>query len=380
MNAKTLVQRRDRLPAIAVLLQYLALAQISLSAYCQPVYPSPYLFTTIEEKSESQPFYPKSVAVDPAGNVYFSDAKTQVICRIAPSGVVNIVAGQSGICGSTDGIGSQARFRNPRGIAIDTTGNIYVADTGNNTIRRITPDGGVTTLAGLAGTVGSDDGKGCDARFNYPVGLAVDRVGNIFVSDLYNCTIRKVTSHGAVTTFAGQAGIAGGLDGRAAAARFSFPYSIAVDGWDNIYVADAMNNAIRKVTPSGQVTTYAGKMSYTCGNADGVGKTARFCHPCGVAVDTEGNVYVADSGNETIRRISRDEAVSTVAGLAGQSGFADGAGSAARFWHPTALAMDCLGNLYVADLNNAIIRKGSGAISTDTAFTLTLPPTTYYRE
>ena len=357
---------------LCILWLALAFAQFlrPASASCQTVYPAPYTFTTIAAKSNTH-FKPKSVAVDSAGNVYFADTLKQVICRMEPSGGIRIIAGQLGTTGSSDGTASQARFRYPRGIAVDTANNIVVADAGNNTIRRITPDGVVTTVAGLAGPPGSADGAGNNARFSFPVSVAVDRLGNIFVADLCNCTIRKVTSNGAVTTIAGQAGIAGSADGTGCAALFNFPISIAVDGMDNLYVADMMNNAIRKITTAGLVTTFAGRLSYTSGDADGAGNSARFCHPCGVAVERTDNICVADSGNDTIRRITPGRTVTTLAGISGQSGFTDGIGSAVRFWHPTALALDQPGNLYVTDPGNAAIRKGSAvSMNTNTAISL----------
>jgi sugar lactone lactonase YvrE len=366
----------------------LALFQLSMPATCQAIYPSPYTFTTFAGNTNPQvhstwSFNPKGIAVDAAGNVYFADTRKQIICRINPSRAVTILAGKPGSIGSTDGIGNQARFHYPQGVALDAAGNIYVADSGNNTIRRVTPRGIVTTLAGIAGTVGCDDGTGCAARFNYPNSVAVDRSGNIFVADLYNNIIRKVTPSGVVTTLAGQPGISGRMDGRGDAARFNYPVSVAVDRSGNVYVADILNNAIRKITPGGVVTTLAGKLSYAVGNTDGTGNAARFCHPYGLVVDASGNIYVSDSGNHTIRCITYDGVVTTLAGLAGQSGNADGSGSAARFWHPTSLALDRLGNLYVADLDNASIRKGFAAPQTNTAFSLKTQshtPATGYRE
>jgi sugar lactone lactonase YvrE len=317
--------------------------------------------------------------VDAAGDVYFADTRKQVICRMQPSGRISIIAGKLGTSGCVDGPGSEARFSYPRGIALDAAENIFVADTANNTIRRITPDGVVTTVAGVAGTIGSGDGTGIYARFNFPASVAVDSLGNIYVADLYNCTIRKVTQHGTVTTIAGQAGVHGSVDGKGSAALFNFPVSIALDSSGNTYVADVFNNAIRKITPNGTVITWAGRLSYTPGNADGTAGNARFCHPCGVAVDNTGNVYVADSGNNTIRRITPDREVTTLAGLAGQSGLADGIGSAARFSHPTALALDHRDHLYVTDLDNKTIRKGTAAIviPTTTALSLKAPGSSY---
>lgn len=365
-----------KMKTIILILACLAFAQFSTPASGQSLYPSPYKFTTVAGKSDTQHFKSESVAVDTAGNIYFADSKQQVICRVNPSGAVNIIAGKTGTCGSSDGVGAEARFRYPHGIAIDTTGNIYVADSGNNTIRRITPDGLVSTIAGLAGAAGSSDGAGMDARFRYPIGVAVDALRNIYVADVYNGTIRKINARGVVSTIAGQAGILGAADGRGNYPRFNLPISLAVDGSGNVYVADMLNNAIRKISWTGTVITWAGTMSYVSGYADGFGKGARFSHPCGIAVDKSGNIYVADSGNNTIRRISPDRVVTTLAGVSGQRGCVDGTGAAARFWHPTALALDRLGNLYVTDRDNGAIREGSAPISANAALSLKTPVAT----
>src|SRR5439155_193118 len=189
----------------------------------------------------------------------------------------------------------------PSGMAVDSAGNVYVADTSNGTIRKATPRGVVTTLAGLAGSIGSADGLGSAARFYSPYGVAVDSAGNVYVADTFNDTIRKVTPGGAVTTLAGLAGSGGSADGSGSAARFYYPYGVAVDGAGNVYVADTGNYTIRKVTPGGVVTTLAGLAGSQDG-ADGTGSAARFSYPSAVAVDTAGNIYVADTDNSTIRK------------------------------------------------------------------------------
>jgi sugar lactone lactonase YvrE len=277
------------------------------------------------------------------------------------------IAGQSGVAhGSQDGPGATALFSNPEGIAVDSAGNLYVADTYNQTIRKISPSGDVTTLAGTAGSGGQVDGMGPAARFNYPEGVAVDSAGNVYVADTQNSVIRKVSPSGAVTTIAG--GAAKYADGAGTAAGFDGPTGVAVDAAGNLYVADSNYNAIRKVTPDGLVTTLAGNPASTGvpGGADGTGSAAIFNAPRGVAVDGAGNVYVADTANDTIRRVTPAGAVTTVAGAAGNAGTMDATGGAARFNAPTGVAVGADGTLYVCDAGNATIRRvyPTGAVST----------------
>jgi streptogramin lyase len=303
---------------------------------------------------------PFGVSVDGSGNVYVADYSNSTIRKITPAGVVSTLAGTAGSTGSTDGTGAAARFYNPWGFAVGGSGNVYVADTWNHTIRKITPAGVVSTFAGTALASGSADGTGAAARFNGPVGVAVDGSGNVYVADTNNSTIRKITPAGVVTTLAGTTGLIGSTDGTGAAARFSYPYGVAVDGSGSVYVADTSNYTIRKITPIGVVTTLAGT-ALASGSADGTGAAARFNNPFGVSVDGSGNVFVADTGNSTIRKITPAGVVSTLAGTAGTSGSADGTGSAARLNNPSGVAVDGSGNVYVADMNNSAIRKSTPA-------------------
>lgn len=281
----------------------------------------------------------------------------------AQSYTFTTLAGQAEVSGSTDGPPSNARFDLPLGLAVDRAGNVYVADTFNDTIRKITPDGVVSTLAGRAGNSGSADGPRNVARFSHPSGVAVDSAGNVYVADEYNYTVRKIAPDGVVNTPAGQVGSIGSSNGIGAKARFGGPSGIAVDGLDNVYVADGSNNSVRKITPEGLVTTLAGGNP---GSADGSGSSAEFYGPSGVAVDTANNVYVADKWNETIRKITPDGVVSTIAGKALSSGSADGIGTGARFSRPSGIAVDGAGNVYVSDGNNHTIRKitPNGIVST----------------
>lgn len=305
-----------------------------------------------------------AVAVDRAGNVYVADTGNHTIRKIGPDGMVTTLAGMAGEHGSADGVRSAARFYYPHGIATDGHGIVYVADSWNHTIRRITPGGSVSTLAGVAGAKGASDGKGVEARFFFPFGIAVGPRGDIYVADEKNCTIRKVTAQGIVTTIAGRAGSRGTSDGAGTAARFNEARGVATDDSGNVYVADTYNHTIRKITPAGFVSTLAG-VAGTAGSADGALTTARFNNPLDVATDRHGNVYVADTYNHTIRKLSRG-VVTTVAGEADSIGSSDGQGGAARFNHPIGLAIDHAGNVLVADYHNHAIRRmtPSGLVTT----------------
>ncbi len=277
---------------------------------------------------------------------------------------ITTLAGKSLGTGTNDGIGGAAQFNQPEGVATDNAGVVYVADRGNNTIRKITPEGAVTTLAGTGGQSGSTNGTGSEARFNAPIGLAVDAAGVVYVADSQNHTIRKITPLGEVTTLAGSAGNTGNANGTGSVARFNRPFGVALDGATNIYVADCNNHRIRKITPAGLVSTYAG--SGISGTNDGAGTTARFKNPQGLAFDSATNLFVTDSQNYTVRKITPDGVVSTLAGFGGQFGTNDAVGSAARFSYPNGVAVDSEGYIYVVDQGKATIRRitPSGAVTT----------------
>jgi len=314
---------------------------------------------------------PDSVEVDGAGNLYVADFGNHTIRKLVVStGAVTTIAGTAGMSGSTDGMGAVARFNGPAGVAADGAGNLYVADSGNHTIRKVVVStGAVTTIASTAGMTGITDGTGAVARFYYPYGIAADGADNLYVADTGNHTIRKVVlSTGAVTTIAGTAGTPDSTDGTGPVARFNGPAHVAADGAGNLYVADLNNRAIRQVVLStGAVTTTAGRARMS-GSTDGTGAAARFYNPFGLAADGAGNLYVADNGNQTIRKVVVSTgAVTTVAGMAGMTGSTDGTGAAARFSSPCGMAADGAGNIYVADTNNHTIRKvvlSTGAVTT----------------
>ncbi len=304
------------------------------------------------------------VSTDSAGNVYVTEFESYVIRKITPAAEVSTLAGSAGLNGATDATGAAARFYRPFGVTVDAAGNAYIADTGNSLIRKMSPAGAVTTLAGSVAIGGSVDGTGAAARFLNASGVATDSAGNAFVADRLDHTIRRITTAGVVTTFAGAPGSSGAVDDTGNAALFSSPVGVATDGADNIYVADRANHAIRKISPAGVVTTLAGSMGAP-GSADGAAAVARFQFPEGVAVDSVGNVYVADTGNHTIRKIDLAGMVTTLAGLAGDAAFADGITTAARFSAPVGIAVDAAGNIVVTDASNTIRKvTTAGVVST----------------
>jgi sugar lactone lactonase YvrE len=269
--------------------------------------------------------------------------------------MVTTLAGSALSQGTTDGPGSTARFNFPFDVAASPSGIIYVSDTGNHTIRAISPAGSVTTLAGSPGTSGSADGTGSAARFNEPAGIALGPQGQLYVADRGNGTIRIVTAGGSVSTLAGSAGLFGQSDGAGPSARFSRFNGIDVDSSGNIWIADTNNATIRKVTPNGVVSTVAG-IPGDSAPVDGVGSSARFSFPYQLAVDSADNVYVAD-GDSTIRMIKPGRVVSTPIGVANSNGCQDGVGTASRLHAPQGIAVDNSGRLLVADTGNSVIRR-----------------------
>jgi len=294
---------------------------------------------------------PNDVAVDSAGTIYVADPVNHRIRKITPAGVVTTLAG-SGSAAYADGTGTAASFSAPRSIAVDSAGTIYVADTNNSRIRKITPAGVVTTLAG-ASSCAFADGTGTGASFCLPAGVDVDSAGTIYVADTNNSRIRKITPAGVVTTLAGS--LTGYADGTGTAASFRLPTGIDVDSAGTVYVGDRANNCIRKITPSGVVTTFTGTCSTTGGYADGTGTAALFSGPRGITVDSAGTVYVADTSNNRIRKITPSGVVTTLAGAA--YGYADGTGGAASFSGPAGIDIKGIGTLYIADESGNRIRK-----------------------
>jgi hypothetical protein len=289
-------------------------------------------------------------------SLYVADTDNSTIRQlIISTGVVTTLAGLAENAGWTNGIGTAARFSSPKGITTDGT-NLYDTDTGTNTIRQIVIyTGAVTTLAGTAYASGSTDGTGSAARFNSPQGITMDKT-NLYIADTSNNTIRQIViSTGAVTTLAGLAGNLGSSDGTGSTARFNSPEGITTDG-TNLYVTDTLNNTIRKINIStGAVTTLAG-LAGNAGSADGTGSAARFYSPEGITTDGT-NLYVTDTLNNTIRQVVVSSGVvTTLAGTVGETGSTDGTGSAALFYNPYGITTDGT-SLYVADTRNDTIRE-----------------------
>jgi len=294
---------------------------------------------------------PLNIAVDTSNNLYVTDYSNNEIRKITSAGVVTTFAGSS-TSGFTNGVGNSATFNGPWGVGVDSSGNVYIADRANNAIRKITSAGVVTTFAGQS-TSGSADGTGTSASFNAPLNIAVDGSGNLFVADYYNNEIRKITSSGVVTTFAGST-TSGSADGTGTAATFNGPTALAFDSSGNLFVTDRLNNMIRKITSTGVVTTFAGQT--TSGSADGTGTAASFNAPIGITIDSSDNLYVTDMYNNEIRKITTAGVVTTIIGTT-SSGSANGVGTAATLNGPWGIAKDSSGNLYIADRYNNQIRK-----------------------
>ncbi len=290
---------------------------------------------------------PQYIAIDAAGNFYVPDYNSKIIRKITPAGVVTLFAGVPGTVGRADGPVSSALFSGPVSAAFDSGGNMFIADMDGETIRKITPDGTVSTFAG-SGILGYTDNVGTAATFNKPFGLAIDKNDNIYVAEVGNHTIRKITPGGAVSTLAGN-GYSGQADGTGTAAQFNAPRYLAVDAAGNVYVSDGDNSAIRKVTPAGVVTTIAGGLPGVPPALSDIGT------PGGLRITAAGNIYFASLTKNKIFEITSTGSLVTVAG-SGAAGSANGVGTAATFNAPQDVEIDATGNLYVADQNNNQIR------------------------
>lgn len=294
------------------------------------------------------------IVTNAAGSVTSAIATLTVTSGLSAEADISVYAGQLKSAGNDDG--TPGRFTQPAGLLRVADGTLYVTDASSHVIRRISTARDVSTLAGAAGISGDADGNTIGARFNGPGGITIDSSGNLFVADQSNHTIRKITPTGDVSLFAGFPGGSGTTNGTGTGARFNMPTGIAIDSGDNLYVTDMSNHTVRKITPAGVVTTLAG-VATAPGTSDGTGSEARFCTPQGIVADADDNLYVADACSHTLRKITPGGTVTTIAGQAGSPGAVDGDSATSRLSSPAGLAIDSLGNLYVTDRGNSLIRK-----------------------
>lgn len=351
---------------------FLALLVLGLAA---PVMPQQlaYLITTIAggtlpattaPGTSAAISSPYGVATDPAGNLYFCSVYQSTVFRLDVSGVLTRVAGNgsSGFSGD-GGLAVSAQFNGPRGVALDASGSLYVADSNNNRIRNVAPNGIITTVAGTGARGSSGDGGlAVNAQLNSPYGVVADASGNVYIADSGNNRVRKISPNGVISTVAGT-GTSGysGDGGSASSAQLSGSRGVALDASGNLYVADYSNQRIRMVAPNGTITTLAGTGAQGSSGDGGPAVNAQLNNPSGVAVDASGNVYIADSGSNRVRKVSPSGAISTVAGTnaAGDYSGDGGPATSARLGNPTGVAVDTFGNLYIGSQNSGRIRKVS---------------------
>jgi hypothetical protein len=320
---------------------------------------------------------PHGVAVDGQGNVYISDAGNYRVRKVRPGGTITTFAGDGtpGILGD-GGPATAARLSHVNSVAVDRQGNVYISDHGSGRVRKVSLDGTITTIAG-GGSPRGDGGPATLARLYAPLQVAVDGPGNVYIADYADQRVRKVSPGGTITTFAGTGkGGFSGDGGPATSAQLDEPYGVAVDGPGNVYIAEFANHRVRKVSPGGTITTFAGTGKAGFSGDGGPATSAQLNEPVGVAVDGRGNVYIADFRDHRVRRVSGGT-ITTLAGTgagSGDGGFSGDGGpaSSAQLSYPFGVAVDGQGNVYITDRNNGRVRKVGGSASAAAALKLTL--------
>lgn len=298
--------------------------------------------------------WPEGLAVDAVGNLYIADSGwISVVRKVATDGTISTVAGNaSNTFGGDGGLATSASLYSPVGIAVDATGNLYIADSGNRRIRKVATNGVISTVAGNGTTGhGGDGGPATSAPVGNPTGVAIDAVGNLYFTDNFNNFLRKITTGGTISTLAG--------DGESALNAAITPFGVAVDAMGNLYIADSHYQRILKVAKNGLSSTIAGNGTLGYSGDGGPALSAQLGDPSGMAFDARGNLFIADSGNGRVRKVALDGTISTVAGggipCAGSGD--GGPATSAAFCYPAAVALDSLGNLYVADSSDNVVRK-----------------------
>ncbi|MFF7097149.1 RICIN domain-containing protein [Streptomyces rubradiris] len=318
-----------------------------------------------EAAVSAQLYRPYGIVVDSTGTLYFSDAQNHRVRKIATDGKISTVAG-TGVAGYSGdgGPAVSAQLNWPRELALDNEGALYVVDSNNHRVRKITADGKISTVvgAGVAGFSG-DGGPATAARLNLPMGVAVDSTGTLYVTEYHNNRVRKITTDGTISTVAGNGTAAfGGDGGPAVSARLNRPHAVVVDGAGVLYIADGENHRVRKVTADGKISTIAGTGVAGFGGDNGPATSAQLYLPAGLVLDSAGSLYISEFRNHRIRKITTDGTIGSVAGT-GIAGFGGDGGAAApaQLNHPLGLAVDCVDTLYIADYNNNRIRKIASA-------------------
>ncbi|MGO9538588.1 MAG: HYR domain-containing protein [Limisphaerales bacterium] len=308
--------------------------------------------------ADADPFAPSGVALDASGNLFIADVDNGRVRKVDNNGIITTVAGGGHYGLGDGGAATSASLIGPSGVAVDASGNLFIADTWNNRIREVDPDGIITTVAGN-GSYGysGDGGQATSASLAGPSGVAVDASGNLFIADTYNNVIRKVDNNGIITTVAGGGHYGLGDGGAATSASLVQPSGVAVDAFGNLFIADTYNNVIRKVDNNGIITTVAGGGHYGLGDG-GAATNASLVQPSGVAVDASGNLFIADTWNNRIREVDPDGIITTVAGNGSLNYSGDGGqATSASLAGPSGVAVDASGNLFIADTGNFRIRE-----------------------